>query len=354
MKVTLRERNQRNKTWFYLDYYDRGKRWTKTLKLYLYPNPKSRAEKAHNKEHQELANKIASKEQININANEFGLDDVKKGEKDFKVFLDELINQKKDSNRGNWKSMKMHFEKFHPNPLTFKEIDRFFVEKFKTYILDKDLEVNSRYSYFAKFKAALNEAFRRELITKNPAASVKHLPQQDSKKEYLTYEELKRLSKEKCENLLIKNAFLFGCLTGLRFSDITALTEMDIEERDGYYMAPFRQQKTKAIEYHPISHQAYELLPKPLSPQTPFFIGLGKKMDTKDNDILRNWIAKTKIRKYITFHCSRHTYATLQLSLGTDIYVLSKLLGHKHLQTTEVYAKVVDQKKIEAANRIIL
>ena len=60
------------------------------------------------------------------------------------------------------------------------------------------------------------------------------------------------------------------------------------------------------------------------------------------------------VEKHITFHCARHTYATLQLSLGTDIYTVSKLLGHKSLKTTEIYAKVIDQKKVEAANRIKL
>lgn len=58
------------------------------------------------------------------------------------------------------------------------------------------------------------------------------------------------------------------------------------------------------------------------------------------------------IEKHITFHCARHTYATLQLSLGTDIYTVSKLLGHKNLRTTEVYAKIIDEKKQEAASKI--
>lgn len=60
------------------------------------------------------------------------------------------------------------------------------------------------------------------------------------------------------------------------------------------------------------------------------------------------------IDKHITFHCARHTYATLQLTLGTDIYTVSKLLGHKSLKTTEVYVNIIDEKKREAANRIKL
>ena len=73
-----------------------------------------------------------------------------------------------------------------------------------------------------------------------------------------------------------------------------------------------------------------------------------------NNAKIREWMIRAGIEKHITFHCARHTYATLQLSLGTDIYTVSKLLGHKSLKTTEVYAKIIDKKKKEAANRIKL
>lgn len=67
---------------------------------------------------------------------------------------------------------------------------------------------------------------------------------------------------------------------------------------------------------------------------------------------LIRWLAKAGIKKNITFHCFRHTYATLQLEFGTDLYTVSKMLGHKHIKTTQVYAKVVDSKKNQTVNRI--
>jgi site-specific recombinase XerD len=63
---------------------------------------------------------------------------------------------------------------------------------------------------------------------------------------------------------------------------------------------------------------------------------------------------KAGISKTITFHCARHTYATLQLTLGTDIYTVSKLLGHKDLSTTQIYAKIIDERKTLAASKIKL
>ena len=77
-----------------------------------------------------------------------------------------------------------------------------------------------------------------------------------------------------------------------------------------------------------------------------------KKIAAWHNLALREWCMKAGITKHITFHCGRHTFAVLQLSLGTEIYTLSKLLGHRELKTTQVYAQIMDEKKREAVNRI--
>jgi site-specific recombinase XerD len=69
---------------------------------------------------------------------------------------------------------------------------------------------------------------------------------------------------------------------------------------------------------------------------------------------LSAWLKAAGITKKITFHCFRHTFATLQLTNGTDIYTVSKMLGHSNLKYTQVYAKVVDEKKDKAAQAIKL
>ncbi|MGF7075117.1 tyrosine-type recombinase/integrase [Mucilaginibacter sp. 3215] len=70
-------------------------------------------------------------------------------------------------------------------------------------------------------------------------------------------------------------------------------------------------------------------------------------------DLLKVWPKEAGINKHLTFSCLRHTYATLQLDHGTDIYTISKLLGHRHLKTTQRYTRVMDKAKKEAANRIV-
>jgi site-specific recombinase XerD len=102
----------------------------------------------------------------------------------------------------------------------------------------------------------------------------------------------------------------------------------------------------------PISQQAVDLLGEPKDSAQRVFDGLN--YSSFHNKHLYQWIGAAGISKPITFHCFRHTYATLQLSKGTDIYTLSKMLGHRELKTTQIYAKVIDQTKRDAADKIIL
>jgi integrase len=128
-------------------------------------------------------------------------------------------------------------------------------------------------------------------------------------------------------------------------------SEVQFSNEIGHYIR-FRQKKTKGAETQPISEQAFELLGERTTAEERVFVGL--KYSAWHNLKLQQWVMKAGISKTITFHCARHTYATLQLTLGTDIYTVSKLLGHKDLKTTQIYAKIIDERKKEAANKIKL
>ena len=184
-------------------------------------------------------------------------------------------------------------------------------------------------------------------------AKIESIKQADTKRTFLSLSELNQLVKADCPNPILKQASLFSALTGLRFSDIEKLKWSEvIHNKDSGYSLEFQQQKTKSNEYLPISEQAYSLLGEPKEPQQKVFEGL--KYSAHQNSLLLKWVISAGIQKHLTFHSFRHTYATLQLEADTNLYTVSKMLGHKDIKTTQIYAKVVDQSKRQATNKITL
>lgn len=167
---------------------------------------------------------------------------------------------------------------------------------------------------------------------------------------YLTIEEVKKLAQTECEYPNIKRAFLFSCLTGLRRSDIINLTWGEIQQQGEYVRIIFKQKKTKGQEYLDISPQAAELLGERGKPNDHPFTDIHSPSCT--NEAIKRWVLRAGIQKEITFHCGRHTFAVMMLDLGTDIYTVSKLLGHRYLTTTQIYAKVLDKNKQAAVSKI--
>ena len=110
-----------------------------------------------------------------------------------------------------------------------------------------------------------------------------------------------------------------------------------------------RTEKTETETTLPLSNEALELLGN--RGVGKVFKGLERSMTSQP---LKNWITQAGIHKKITFHCFRHTFATLQIALGTDIYTVSKMLTHKNISTTQIYADLVNAKKRESANKITL
>lgn len=364
MKVTLRQRQKGNKISLYLDYYSSGKRQYEYLGLYLKPAPLkgklSIAEKEENKSILALAETIRSKRHLEIQNNAYDFHDREKLKTFFIMYMESLAEKRKDSkgNHGNWDSTIKHLKAFCPRDIQFNQINKKFVEGFKEYLQKEaisktgaPLSTNTKFSYFNKFRAALKQAVKDGIIKSNPAESIDPLPQGEPVREFLTLEEVKSLAKTECSNDLMKRAFLFSCLTGLRFSDIQKLkwSELQHSSELGYYIR-FVQQKTKGSETLPISDEAYSLLGSRGNPTDRAFPNLNYS-DSR-NQALYLWFENADIAKHITFHCARHTYATLQLTLGTDIFTVSKMLGHRHLKTTQIYANVIDEKKTVAANKI--
>jgi len=127
------------------------------------------------------------------------------------------------------------------------------------------------------------------------------------------------------------------------------MTWSEVKGPPGKYYLQYRQQKTMVAEYMPISGDAVKLIGKRKGDCEPVFKDLNY---SSIRVFLLRWLKKAGVNKDITFHCFRHTYATLQLEFGTDLYTVSKLLGHKHIKTTQGYAKIVDRKKDQTVNKI--
>lgn len=178
---------------------------------------------------------------------------------------------------------------------------------------------------------------------------------EESQREYLTYDELQALANAECKYPILKNAFIFSCLTGIRWSEIDKMIWSEVrEEKDDkgevYYRIIFRQKKTDGLEYLDISNQARSLLGERRRESDKIFYRL--KYSATYNAEIVNWCSRAGITKHITFHSARHTHAVLLLENNADIYTVSKRLGHRELRTTEIYAKIIDKKMKEAASII--
>ncbi len=329
-------------------------------------------DKQHNKETLQLAEQIRQKRDKRLNGNEALTDlenrmiekdkkEQQKGEQNFVSYFKELADKRKASNHDNWVSAYNYLETFTNGNLKFSDLNEKFCNEFKDHLLTTKskksskttLSQNSVVSYYNKLKAAIKQAYKDGYLQTDLNAKIEPVKQAETQRNFLTIEELNSLVKTDCQNPLMKRAALFSALTGLRFSDIQKLVwgELEYIEGNGYFIQ-FKQQKTKGVEMMPISEQAYSLLNERKEPTDKVFEGLN--YSAYENKHLAKWIGLAGIEKDITFHCFRHTFATLQLSKGTDIYTVSKMLGHRELKTTQIYAKIIDQTKRDAADKIKL
>ena len=148
----------------------------------------------------------------------------------------------------------------------------------------------------------------------------------------------------------MKIAVLCACLTGLRKSDIKQLTWENIQPYgDGGMYVTLRMQKTKELVNNPISDEALELIGERGTGQV--FVGFTDKLTQTP---LKNWLKDAGITKKISFHCSRHTFGSLQVDAGTSVYTVQHMLGHKNVSTTQIYANMADESKRESVKRITL
>ena len=338
----------------YVDYSIAGNRQRKRTKMFLYDKPKNAEERLHNKDTKKLERIFIADLTLKIQNDELGIRTPRKKITDFVLYFALLTENRKTTgkNYDTWTSALKHLKEFYPNGLKFIDLNINSLEQFSYFLTEvQKLKSSSANNYFNVVLHGVHDAFRDRLIDIDFAEYVKAPKVEKAIRLYLTEEEILILEKNECQNKLLKTAFLFACRTGMSFADIKNLEwqHFKTDNENKYYIA-FHRKKTKELQYLPITDEARNLLGEIGKPNEKIF----QKLIYTDwmNTLLREWVYTAGIKKKITFHCARHTYATLLLHKGADITAVSKLLGHRDLKTTMIYAKVMDEDLRNAAELI--
>lgn len=377
VKIRFRELKNGN-TSIYLDIYVNGVREYEFLNIYLRPE-KERADRLWNKEQLRLANAVKAERIVSIQNGEFGFKDIKRARKlNFITYLESMAETYEANGqtacgvltRSAIRRLVDYKGKVVPFSTVTKEYLIGFIDYLNNERYDFDKKDNKKEgkprrlsgvykeALFARVMVALNKAEREGIILKNPGksidASLKPRAEEKSRA-YLTLEEVKKISEtEYRPKNDVKPAFMFACFTGLRYSDIYKLTwgEMSIGP-DGKLRLDTKMKKTGKDLYLPLSDNAIAWLPdRENAPDNArVFYRLPDQVGNADAR-LHTLIRNAGIKKPVSFHVARHTFATLTLTYGADLYTVSKLLGHANMRTTQIYAKIVDENKRKAVNLI--
>ena len=254
-------------------------------------------------------------------------------------FGEEIVNNstRKEHTKESYKTFFRNLQLFKKDVL-LSEIDYNFIVKYNNWLKQQNIMPNTIIGRLRNFKAVLNEAKRRKLITENPFDNFK-IPPMTNKKGYLTKNDIKKLEDIKLEGKenKVRDAFLFAIYTGLRFSDVTTLKNEHIV--NGWLKK--KMIKTEHKLEIPIDTlfdgKAIGILEKYKTVEK-FSKGIGANGAT--NQTLKTIAQKAKLSRIPTFHMARHTFATILLEDGVPVTTIQKLLGHTKISTTMIYSEI--------------
>ena len=345
----------------YLDIYRFGKRTYEYLKMYLIPETDHNA-RLQNQATMNAANAIKSKRIIELTNGEAGIETKER------VYLLDWMKTYKENQAKRGKKDGYQISKtisilrdYAGERMLMDQIDKTFCQNYLDYLQteyrsNKGKRVTNftLHTYYRVLNGALNAAVRAEIIKSNPFTKISNsdkirLP--ESKRSYMTIDEVRALIDTPMENEAIKDAYLFSCFCGLRISDIIRLQWKDVFVDGGHSRLSVSMQKTKEPIYLPLSSEALKWMPE-RGNKTPEDKVFDLPSPNTINILIKPWAKAAGISKRFTFHTARHTFATMMLTLGADLYTTSKLLGHADVKMTQVYAKIINKKKDDAVNLV--
>jgi integrase/recombinase XerD len=271
----------------------------------------------------------------------------------------------------------MHRIEAYKPKTTFSDIKLPWLQGFEKFLTEEGLRVNTIHNRLKIVRKITRIALREGWVDKNPFDHFK-LKTEAGVREFLTRDELRSLQELEIPQpsyRLVRDVFVFSCHTGLRFGDLCMLGKEHVNTEQGadgekFFVLGIKMQKTQELLSLKLSKMAasiveiyqdvggdylFPIIGSQKRAQLTSEVLLKKEISRRNayfNKVLAMLIERAEINKKISMHCARHTFATLMLDLGASIEVVSKLIGHKDLKVTQIYAKVLDKAKHEAIDRL--
>lgn len=355
MGVHLRERkNQDGSTTLYMDIYHNGRRYYEFLDHLKLKLPKNPIEREENRTKKDTAKQIATKKSLELQSREHDIVPRFMNKADFPSYylsyIDKYTNKDKKVIRSSLFKFNEFLKESNIKHLPISEVTEGLVEGFKKHLI-ANLNGESPANYFKKFKMVLKQATKEKLFYIDPSAGIKIKANQTTiEKEILTMEEIAKLRQTPITSQKVANGFIFCCFTGLRWVDLINLKweNIDIDRKK----LSFKQSKTNEKVNMDLHERAMQMLPeRPQRARESDFI-FHLPSHTAALKSLRSWTKKAGIKKKITWHCARHSFATNLLYFGTDAMIVGKLIGHRSLNYIQRYVRVSDEMKLKAINNL--
>ena len=315
------------------------------LNLEVYSNPKTKEQRLFNKTIEEISESIRCQRYIQIVRRDYNFLGKDNLDGDFL----EYFHRNADFHGPKFEAARLHFEEFCGHSCKFKDLSPSLCEKYRFYILhdkhlancDKSIKHNTASSYFKVFLNIVKLAFKDNIIPHDYTSDIRPIKwNHDTSKDYLTDEEIMMLEHMKYDkHPQLPQACLFSIYTGLRRSDILDLKWEHFVRRGNHVYIEKKIVKTEMFVRLPLSRDALRIIGKRKKEGTVFT----ELTISILNIHVKRWLELANIRKHITFHCFRHTYAMMLTEKGISTNIISSLLCHKKLSSTQVYSKVTTQ-----------